>query len=346
MNQYNTIASNSDMNNIPIEGNTANNLNLNTYSNLNLENNQKSMGKDSKGLTLHEKANNLFRKNKSDFLYTNDPKQSIETCDNAIIEQPPTLLQIASGCITESDYNVYLDTAQGLVYTFYFKEKSNCCVRNRCRSPNMGFNMWANFVASAKIIEQNVDNRYFSIERPCGCTSLCCFCDCLRPKMYVKYSKDGQYLGKIIDACACCDNLLDIYDENEQLIYSIKTSCWQIGLLCGRNAETVAKIDIKIYDRNESLVGHIIKTPSPDDKMNQLSVFGAPGFHDSSNNFIVNFPPGCSPEHKFLLIIAEIKLGYQFFTKNISLCCTKLNHYCCNCLSCLFCLQRFGLMII
>ena len=346
MSQFNTIATNSEMNNLPIEDNTANNFNLNTYSNLNLVNNQKSMEEGSKGLTLGEKAKNLCGKNKEDFLYTNDPKQTIEACDNAIIEQPPTLLQIASGCITESDYNVYLDTPQGLVYTFYFKEKSNCCVRNSCCIPNMPFDMWANFVASSKVIEQNIENRYFSIERPCGCTGLCYCCDCIRPKMHVKYSKDGKYLGKIIDACSCCDNLLDIYDENEQLIYSIKTSCWQIGLLYGRNAETVAKIDFKIYDRNETLVGHIVKTPSPDDKMNQLSVFGAPGFHDASNNFIVNFPPGCSPEHKFLLLIAAIKIGYQFFTKNVSQCCTKVNHYCCNCLNCCFCLLKLWLRIL
>ena len=59
----------------------------------------------------------------------------------------------------------------------------------------MGFNMWANFVASAKIIEQNVENRDFSIETPYGCTGLCCCCDSIRPKMPVKYSKVGQYLG-------------------------------------------------------------------------------------------------------------------------------------------------------
>ena len=169
MSQYNNIVSHSELNNNRIDDNTTNNFNLNTFSNLNLVNNQKSMEEGRKGLTLGEKAKNLCGKKKADFLYTNDPKQTIETCDNAIIEQPPTLLQIASECITECDYNVYLDTPQGLVYTFYFKEKSNCCIRNCCNIPNMSFDMWANFVASSKVIEQNVENRYFSIERPSGC---------------------------------------------------------------------------------------------------------------------------------------------------------------------------------
>ena len=63
--------------------------------------------------------------------------------------------------------------------------------------------------------------------------------------MYVKLAKDGRYLGKIIDVCALCDELLEIYDESDQLIYKIKTSCWQIGLCCGRNAETVVKLILK-----------------------------------------------------------------------------------------------------
>lgn len=316
---------------------SANKLNFNTLNNLNLVNNQQINVND-KNLTIIEKANNLRNNNNCNYLYTDDPIKTIEKCDNAIIDQPITFLQIASGCITENDFNVYLDTPQGLVYTFYFKENSNCFIRNICcKSAKMPFDMWANYVPSAKEIEQRVENRYFSIERPCGCNHYCCFCDRVRPKMHVKYSKDEKYLGKIIDICAFCDDLLEIYDGYEQLIYSIKTSCWQIGLCCGRNAETVAKINFKIYNSAGLLVGNITKIPSSSDKMARLSVFAHDGFHDASNSFIVNFPIGCSPEHKFLLIIAAIKLGYQFFTKNVFQCCSRCNMICGNyCYICCF----------
>ena len=192
--------------------------------------------------------------------------------------------------------------------------------------------MWANYTPNAKEIEEKIGNRYFSIERSCGCSHRLYFCNCIRPKMYVKLAKDGRYLGKIIDVCALCDELLEIYDESDQLIYKIKTSCWQIGLCCGRNAETVAKIDFKVYNPNDIEVGHIVKMVSTADKLAQIAVFSHGGFHDSSNSFTVNFPAGCPPEHKFLLIIAAIKIGYQFFTKNVNQCVAKCNMCCNNCL--------------
>ena len=150
--------------------------------------------------------------------------------------------------------------------------------------------------------------------------------------MFVDYARDGKNVGSILDKWSCCEHELEIYDASGTKIYIIRTSFWQIGLCCGRNAETVAEIDFKILSYpNFEEVGHIIKIPSIFDKMAQTAVFAEPGFHDSSNSFTVNFPPNCPPEHKFLLIIAAIKCGYQFFTKNVNQCCAKCNMYCNNC---------------
>ena len=194
--------------------------------------------------------------------------------------------------------------------------------------------MYANYVPSAKEIEHKVERRYFFIERLCGCNSFCCCCNCIRPKMKITYAKTGQYLGLIVDSWDCCNHKLEIYDNTDQLIYEIKTSCCQIGLCCGRNAETVAKIDFKTYNL-DTIVGHLIKIPSTKDKTAQSEVDAHIGFHDASNSFIVNFPENATPDHKFLLIIAAIKLGYQFFTHNKSeydCCqsiCGNLCYYCC-----------------
>lgn len=65
--------------------------------------------------------------NASRYIYVENPKDIIGDCENAIVMQPTTYLQMASGCITENEYDVILDSPQGLVYAFYFKEKSNCC---------------------------------------------------------------------------------------------------------------------------------------------------------------------------------------------------------------------------
>ena len=312
-------------------------LNLNSINQLGLVNNQNIHNNPNKNLTITEKAYTIkytpynTLSNSSNYIYVDDPKNVIGDCDNAIINQPITYLQLASGCITENEYDVILDSPQGLVYAFYFKEKSNFCCRNCCgRQATRPFYMYANFVPSAKEIEHRVDRNYFSIERCCGFNGLIYCCNCIRPKMRISYAKTGQYLGKIIDSCDLCNKKLEIYDNAEQLIYEIKTTCWQLGLCCGRNAETVAKIDFKIYNSG-TLVGHILKIPSIADKMAQIQVDSHVGFHDASNNFIVNFPVNATSDQKFLLIIAAIKLGYQFFTENRCDCCAACNRNCCNC---------------
>ena len=270
--------------------------------------------------------------NASRYIYVEDPKDVIGDCDNAIVMQPTTYLEMVTGCITENEYDVILDYPQGLVYAFYFKEKSNCCCRNCCKQATRPFDMFSNIVPNGKAIEHKKENHYFKIERSCGCNHYCCCCNCIRPKMFIYYEKTGQYLGKIIDSCSCCDKLLEIYDSNESLIYEIRTSCCQLGLCCGRNAETVAKIDFKVVvPETQEIVGHLVKIPSLNDKKGQEKVESREGFHDSSNSFIVNFPDGASPDDKFLLTIAAIKLGYQFFTHNTSRCWNECNNYCGNC---------------
>ena len=269
--------------------------------------------------------------NASSYIYVENPKDVIGDCENAIVMQPTTYLQMASGCRTENEYDVILDSPQGLVYAFYFKEKSNCCCRNCCKQATRSFDMFANIVPSGKALEHKRDNHYFKIERYCGCNDYCCCCNCIRPKMFVYYEKTGEYLGKIIDSCSCCDNLLEIYDSSESLIYEIRTSYYQLGLRCGRNAETVAKIDFKVVaPETQKVIGHLIKIPSLNDKIGRAMVESHQGSHDASNSFIINFPDGASPDEKFLLIIAAIKLGYQFFTHNSCKCCNHCNSYCGN----------------
>ena len=164
--------------------------------------------------------------------------------------------------------------------------------------------------------------------------------------MRIYYSKSGKCLGSIIDACDFTKKMLEIYDDNEQLIYTIETSCCQIGLCYGRNAETVAKINFRIFDSSAKLLGHIVKIPSIADRLAQIQVDSYSGFHDAANNFIVNFPPDAPPEHKFLLIIAAIKAGYQFFTENRNDCFSTYNRFCfCCCGYCFnYCCVPFRLL--
>jgi hypothetical protein len=285
-------------------------------------------------LTIPDKAYNVkytssnYLANPSNYIYVDDPIDIIGNCENAIINQPTTYLQMATGCITENEYDVFLDTPQGLVYAFYFKEESNCFCRNCCKQAKRPFIMYANYVPSGKEIMHKIERHYFDIERHCGCNHYLCFCNFIRPKMKISYSKNGKKLGTIIDSCDSTKKKLEIYDENEQLIYTIETSCCQIGLCFGRQPETVAKINFRIFDHSGRILGYIIKIPSISDKLAQIQVDSYSGFHDAANNFIINFPIDAPPEHKFLLIIAAIKSGYQFFTENRNDCFSSYNRSC------------------
>ena len=240
-------------------------------SRLDLVNNQ-----DKEPLSILDKAYNIkytpsnYLANPSSYIYVNDPLDVIGNCENAIINQPTTYLQIATGCITENEYDVILDTPQGLVYAFYFKEKSNCCCRNCCKQAKRPLCIYGNYIPSGKDIMHKVERHYFDIERHCGCNHILCFCNFIRPKIWIYYSKSGKCLGSIIDACDFTKKMLEIYDDNEQLIYTIETSCCQIGLCYGRNAETVAKINFRIFDSSGKLLGHIIKIPSISDRLAQI----------------------------------------------------------------------------
>ena len=132
LNKFNNLISNPEtlINNINENKNeTCEELNLKSAYQLGLVNNQNIQNNNNNTLTITDKAYSIkytpfnILANASNYLYVDDPINIIGNCDNAIINQPITYLQMASGCITENEYDVLLDSPQGLVYAFYFKEK-------------------------------------------------------------------------------------------------------------------------------------------------------------------------------------------------------------------------------
>jgi hypothetical protein len=100
---------------------------LNPSNKLDLINNQRNPNQNN--ALLSDKAYSIeytplnILANASRYIYVEDPKDVIGDCENAIVMQPTTYLQMVSGCITENEYDVILDSPQGLAYAFYFKEK-------------------------------------------------------------------------------------------------------------------------------------------------------------------------------------------------------------------------------
>ena len=100
---------------------------LKSADKLDLLNNQKNPNENDALISdkidkiLYNSSNILA--NASSYIYVEEPRDVIGDCENAIVMQPTTYLQMVSGCITENEYDVILDSPQGLAYAFYFKEK-------------------------------------------------------------------------------------------------------------------------------------------------------------------------------------------------------------------------------
>ena len=329
-------------NNVPYQANPYDKTPVNeTTLNINMPNDSRNFQSESvydKAKSIYFESNGVLT-NAEHFIYVDDPILEIAECKNAVVLQPVSLLEMASGCVTNNEYNVFLDSPKGMIYAYYFKEKSNVCCRNICSQAKRPFDMIANNIPSQKEIEHRVENPYFDIDRPCGCTWICCPCNCIRPCMTIKFSKTGQYLGKIYDTCSCCDKVLEVYDQGANLIYEIVTPKCQIAfcnmsnfcLCCNSNrmAEEVAEIRFKII-KDGRHVGNIIKIAQTTTVPASHLIASRYGMNDKSNSFIVNFPEDASPSYKLLLIIAAVKLGFQFFKANTTRCC-------CSCLLCCCC---------
>lgn len=300
-------------------------------SNLNKGNSNVSLKEVAKNIKFDE---NGSISNAERFIFCGEPIKAISEIKNAIVMQPISLLEMASGHVTENEYNVFFDSPNGLIYAFNFKEKSGYCCRNCCVQRKRTYEMIGRHVPNSNELERLMNYPYLEISRPCGCPSCCC--NCCRPYLMVKLASTGQYLGKIQDAFACCDKLIEVYSGQGNLLYEINTSDYQIGFCSGRNAEEVAEIKFKIT-RNGNIVGYIIK-------MTQITTVPAShlikaqyGMHDKSNSFLINFPDEASPAEKLLLIMSAIMIGYQFFTGNIGKICPTDPSGCCGC--CLNCLD-------
>ena len=74
------------------------------------------------------------------------------------------------------------------------------------------------------------DEFVFKFERKFKCT-VCCF---NRPSIDVVLGPKGKeiYQGTVVNPCLCFELGMDVYDENKNLVYNIRGSVCQQGVLC------------------------------------------------------------------------------------------------------------------
>lgn len=234
------------------------------------------------------------------FVYIEDPLTELSQSSGAIIRQQPELLEMLTGFKTRNRYHVFLQTPMGLKYAFKCNERSGICTRC-CYAPEQRpLELIIRHIISFDQLDNNLAKVFIRAYKPF--TMRCCCC-CM-PFMDVVFADNNQYLGRLTEPFACCNDDIDIYDSSENLRYEIVGDCCQFGLCCGKSVEKLSSINFDIR-QNGSLVGSIRKLSAS---------FGE--FFSSANSYQIIFPPRATPEEKLIIIIAGLMIDYQFFERD------------------------------
>lgn len=229
-------------------------------------------------------------------------KEKIMGLEGIFVKQKIDLLEVLTGCEVENKYEVYRK-APGKVKKagkklWKCKEKSGCysrqCMTNNCRPLNIKIvNLGAN---------DDHDRECMFVERPCTCSFLCCN----RPFAKVFFTENGgsEYLGKITDPWDCCNYSFKVYNKQDELAYTIFTTCCQCALCCkGYPCEPCERVTFQIFDRNGNQVGTV-------EKKNKDCLKSA---ISDADNFGMDFPSEFDWEMRSLFLVAMMFIDFMMF---------------------------------
>jgi hypothetical protein len=228
--------------------------------------------------------------------------ERLEERDGVFIEQKKEMMEILRNEKVRSDYSIYglsVDGERRGKKIYKGRElhsgRDEFCMTKGCSFFELKINL-------ADGDEQKTPFLY--INRPSSCTCLCFG----RPGLKVSYVENGknQYLGRIKDTWGFCSLILQIFDEDNSLKYTIEAWCCQ----CGLNFDCPMDCchDVGFYVRDG-----MGKTLATIEKKRQGCT--APKM-DRKNNFAVRFPEKASKEDKALIMAAAFLLDYRYFNDN------------------------------
>lgn len=207
----------------------------------------------------------------------------------------------------------------------FVQEESGCCVRlflTFCGMSNL---------RPLKLHFRVINDEVFLAQRPFKCGGGCC-CpltmnlysgDENNSKLIGRVREDfDNYMGKCFSLCCTCTSFHSIEKSTSELLvnpsnfeklYTLRANlacCGRVNNCCGA---TCLKNDMvfDILDRNGMVVAHLQKTYAPDSTC--CGAFCRMSYKFS--NYMLEFPAGCTPEGRALLIASMFQLDYQFFEK-------------------------------
>jgi len=170
----------------------------------------------------------------------------------------------------------------------YVDEESACCER-LCCSTNRSLELR---VHSGTTKDDPIVQR---MKKPFHCQG-CCFC---RPKFEV-FGSAHQPLGHVEDPCMCCVMDQQVYDANDQLLFTTSGSICQCGMCCPMCA------DVEFG---------ILKNGQPAGKITKMALTCSEVCL-KTNRFKVDFDKLQSPLEKRMAFASAMLLDLEYFETN------------------------------
>ncbi|CAK70028.1 unnamed protein product (macronuclear) [Paramecium tetraurelia] len=234
----------------------------------------------------------------------NSGLDALSRCPSVFIKQRPDYLETLGVCEKKNAYFVYQSDSMGnkpdfkqQAPIFKCKEESSCwqrnCLPGACRAFDLKVKQYN---------ERQDTNTVFRMSREFRCTCLCFE----RPEMEVQLS-NGVKIGTINYPFMFCDKGVDILDENNQIVYTIRGSCCQWPFLVNLPCETCQRARFDIMDSQGQKISELWKESA--------------GFCNAlcdvdATNFRLLFPMQASSRQKALLLAAALFIDFNYFEES------------------------------
>lgn len=232
------------------------------------------------------------------YVFVTDPMQELASSTSAIIKQEPDLLEAFSGCQRPNKYHIFINTPLGLRYMFKCIERGDSCARNCCSTDMRTFSLNFNKITSLdQYYGTTASETFLKLIKPCACL--------FKPRMMVEhYSLKTKY-GMIQQASCTTNAQVNIYDNNNNLLYEVAGDCCQAGLCGCAFCAKLSRVNFYIKQGGRT-VGKLTKCEA--DYAEMLT---------SADTYEVLFPARANVNEKLLIIVASLLIDYIYFETGV-----------------------------
>lgn len=194
------------------------------------------------------------------------------------------------GCEAKNRYKI-----SGAPQPLFISESSDCPERVCCGPQrSLTFNLHDGPNEEGLII--------YKFEKSFHCQAACC--DSLRPKLDIIDARTSVFMGRAFDPFKCCTIDNQLFDGNNNLVYTTKGPLIQFGVCCPCGNAEFPVVEANASGMAPASSGSITKV------FNGLSEICL-----QANKFRIDFPRNAPPNRKPLLLGSALLLDIQYFEK-------------------------------